>query len=255
MAKKKRGGASKNTLEIQNAAKTLFANIRFMSPDDPVKSLVITSAVPNEGKTTVSLQLASAMATSGQQVLLVETDMRRRSLANALGVHPVGGIYAVLANEISLETAVVPTSTAGLYFLDVEPSIPNLADIISSHRFANLVNSLENKFNYIIYDTPPVGTFVDAAVLSTLVDGTVLVLRPNSTKRADLIHGYEQLVKSDANILGLCATFCEGTGSEYYYAYYTRSGKRVDHKDIIDTPKNQQPPVATDPHYPRRGHR
>lgn len=74
---------------------------------------------------------------------------------------------------------------------------------------------------------PPVGTFVDAAILSTLVDGTVLVVKPGSTKRSELVDACEQLKKADANILGICATFCEGTGSEYYYAYYTKDGSRV----------------------------
>ena len=86
---------------------------------------------------------------------------------------------------------------------------------------------LEDTYDYVVFDTPPVGTFVDAAILSTMVDGTVMVVKPNSTKRAELVDAYGQLKKADANVLGICATFCEGTGSEYYYAYYTSSGERV----------------------------
>lgn len=237
MAKKKK--QSSNQLEIQNAAKTLFANIRFMSPDEPIRTIVLTSSVPNEGKSTCSVELARAIATSGKTVLLVEADMRRRTLAGMLNVRPPAGVYSVLTEATPLKTAVAATSTPNLYFLDVEPNIPNPADIISSKRYRKLVGVLEDSYDYVIFDTPPVGTFVDAAILSTLVDGTVLVVKPGSTNRAELADAYDQLRKADANVLGVCATFCEGTGSEYYYAYYTNSGERV--KDDHDVAALQQP--------------
>lgn len=226
MAKKKKSGT--NALEIQNAAKTLFANIRFMSPDNPVRSIVITSSVPNEGKSTVSLELGKAIATSGKTVLLVEADMRRRTMASLLGVHAAAGVYAVLSDQVDLRDAVIGTATPNLYFLDTEPNIPNPADIISSKRFQRLVARLEQSYDYVIYDMPPVGTFVDAAILSTLVDGTIMVVKPGEVKRTELVDAYEQLQKAGANVLGICATFCEGTGSEYYYAYYTKDGDRVE---------------------------
>lgn len=227
MAKKKKKSGT-NALEIQNAAKTLFANIRFMSPDNPIRSIVITSSVPNEGKSTAALELAKAIATSGKTVLLVEADMRRRTMASLLGVHASAGVYAVLSDQVDLRDAVVGTQTPNLYFLDTEPNIPNPADIISSKRFHRLVGRLEQTYDYVIYDMPPVGTFVDAAILSTLVDGTIMVVKPGEVKRTELVDAYEQLQKAGANVLGICATFCEGTGSEYYYAYYTKDGDRVD---------------------------
>ncbi|WP_165046963.1 MULTISPECIES: CpsD/CapB family tyrosine-protein kinase [unclassified Adlercreutzia] len=225
MSKSKK--SSSNALEVQNAAKTLFANIRFMSPDEPIRTIALTSSVPNEGKSTTSIELAKAIATSGNTCLLVEADMRRRSLSSMMNVRGRAGSYAVLTDQVSLSQAIVPTSTPNLFFLDVEPNIPNPADIISSKRFHKLVGMLEESYDYVIFDTPPVGTFVDAAILSTLVDGTILVVKPNSTKRDELLHAYEQLQKADARIIGACATFVEGTGSEYYYAYYTEDGKRV----------------------------
>lgn len=225
MGKKKK--ASSNTLEVQNAAKTLFANIRFMSPDAPLKSIALTSSVPNEGKSTTAVELAKAIATSGKRTLLVEADMRRRSLANMLGVRGQAGVYAVITKAATIDQAVAPTKVRDLFLLDSEPNIPNPADILSSKGYARLVAALEDKFDYVVFDTPPVGTFVDAAILSTLVDGVVMVVKPGSTRRDELLGAYEQLRKADANVIGACATFCEGTGSEYYYAYYTQSGKRV----------------------------
>lgn len=226
MAKKKKRQTS-NSLEIQNAAKTLFANIRFMSVDAPIKSIVITSSVPNEGKSTVAMNLAQAIATSGKRVLLVEADMRRRSLADMMHVRAPVGLYAALTEASPLASAITGTSTPNLYFLDVEPNIPNPADMISSKRYKYLVQTLEEKYDYVIFDTPPVGTFVDAAILSTIADATVVVVRPDETKRSELLGAYEQLQKAGGNVIGLCATFVEGSGSEYYYAYYNASGARV----------------------------
>ena len=91
--------SSNNLLEVQNAAKTMFANIRFQSIDDPIKSIVITSTVPNEGKTTSMWYLAQAAATAGNRVLIVECDMRRRSVAKMLNLHSRYGIRAVLTGE------------------------------------------------------------------------------------------------------------------------------------------------------------
>lgn len=213
---------------MQNAVKTLLANIRFASVDDPVSSIVITSSVPNEGKTTVAINLARAIATSGRDVLVVETDMRRRSLAGKLGVHPSHGLYAVLAGDCTLEEAVVPTKTGDCYFLDAEPNIPNPADILASHRFRKFVKEVNSKYDYVVFDTPPVGTFVDAAVIAAVVDATVLVVRENYVKRRDLVGAYEQLQKAEANVIGVVLNGCDRKEDDYYYAYYNGDGVRVD---------------------------
>lgn len=226
MANKKKRAS--NALEIQNASKTLFANIQFASVDYPVQSIVVTSAVPNEGKTTTAINLAMAIAGSGKSTLIVEADMRRRTLSSALGVSPRVGAYAVMARTATLEEAVAPTKVQNLYLLDVEPNIPNPADLLSSKSYQRLVTDVCNSFDYVIFDTPPVGTFVDAAILSRLVDGTIMVVKVGGAKREDILAAYDQLQKAEANILGACATYCEDTSSEYYYAYYNKDNQRVD---------------------------
>ena len=235
MARTKRNDA----MESQNAAKTLLANIRFMSVDDPIHSIVMTSSVPNEGKSTIAVALATAIATSGMSVLLVECDMRSRTLAGLLGVRSQSGIYSVLAEETSLKSAFVPTSVENMYLLDSEPHIPNPADVLASKRFSQLVSKLDSMFDYVIYDTPPVGTFVDGAIVSTICDATVLVVRENFVKRQGVKQAYDQLEKAGANIVGVVMNFCDVTSSEYYYAYYNQQGKR-DHTSDASAPK----PVA-----------
>lgn len=252
MAKKKKKAAS-NTFEIQNAAKTMLANIRFASVDSPMQSIVITSSVPNEGKTTTTIELAKAIASSGNSVLLVEADMRRRSAASALGVRASHGAYAVMANQVTLQQAVVSAGVPNFYFLDTEPNIPNPADILSSRAYVRLVDEACDAYDYVLFDTPPVGTFVDAAILSRLVDGVVLVVKIGGAKRDEIVAAYDQLNKAEAHIIGACATFCEGTGSEYYYAYYNKDNQRVDpEKEARRTnKKGGSTPPPTTPAIPR----
>ena len=221
MAKKK---TKNNLLEVQNSAKSLFANIRFLSPDKPIRSIAITSSVPAEGKTTTAVQLAEAIASSDKTVLLVECDMRKHDLSSVLHAHCPVGLYAVMTEEEDLDEAVVETDTPNMFFLDIEPSIPNPTDIISSDSFKNLTKKLAENYDYVLYNTPPVGTFVDAAVLSTLMDGTLFVIRMNSTKRDEVVNAFEQLRKAGGNVIGSVATFCEEMGSQYYYGYYGDAG-------------------------------
>lgn len=211
---------------MRNAAQTLLANIRFASVDDPVRTLAITSSVPNEGKTTVSLELARAVASSGNTVLLVECDMRRRTMAAMIGVHPKRGLYGVLAGASELASTAVAVDK-NFWFLDVEPHIPNPPDIIASKRFKRFVEDAKQRFNYVIFDTPPLAAFVDAAVLSNIVDGTVLVVRERFTKRSEVQDAYAQLQNAGANVVGVCMNYCEEERSEYYYAYYDKQGSRV----------------------------
>ena len=222
MAKKKR--VNTEQVRIQNAAKSLVANIRFASIDNQVRSLVVTSSVPNEGKTTIAIALAQAIASLGERVLLVECDMRRRSLANVLGAHSRGGLYAVVCGQMDLEEAVATTSTRGLHFLDVEPHIPNPEAVLNSKRFVAFCESAAASYRYVIFDTPPLTAFVDAAVLSTVVDGTLLVVGENIVRRDELASSHAQLEKAGANLIGAVMNLCKSEKSEYYTEYYSRGG-------------------------------
>ena len=222
-SKKDRGEVAQS---VVNAAKTLLANIRFMSVDNPVRTIAFTSSAPNEGKTFISCNLASAIATSHKTVLIVECDMRRRSVANALGVHAQYGLYAVLSGQKELGQAAVRTKTPNLHFLDAEPHIPNPSDILSSKHFARLLSLMRKTYDYVIFDTPPVGAFVDAAVLGAQIDAIFMVVRENFVNRNELLEAAEQLRHSNCNLAGVVMNHCEHRSSEYYYDYYKR-----DHTD------------------------
>ena len=217
---------------FQNAVKTLAANIRFASVDSPVRTICVTSSVPSEGKTTTSVALGRAFAEGGARVLLLECDMRRRSLATALGRHGRFGLYSVLTGEHSVqEAAVAVGQSKGLFFLDSEPGIPNPPDVLQSKRFHALLAQLQSQFDYVIVDTPPVATFVDAAVVASFLDATILVVRQDFTHREDVRAAYEQLVQAGANVIGTVLNCCDATSSGHYYGYYKE--RRNDSYDIV----------------------
>ena len=224
-------------MAVQDASKTLLANIRFASIDSPIKTLTFTSTLPSEGKSTVAFNLARAAATSGSRTILVECDMRHRTLSGLLGVRGTMGLYAVLSGRASLDEAVVSTQQKGLDFLDVEPGIPNPADVLSSKRFGRLIKDLCQGYDYVFFDTPPVGVFVDAAVLSSLTDGTVFVVRQNYTKREAAREAIEQLRKGGANVLGTVMNFCERPKSGSYYYDYEPSDEQADAADLPELPR------------------
>lgn len=221
---KKQNKVGIDQIHMQNAVKTLAANIRFASVDDPIRSIVVTSSVPNEGKTTVAITLTEVMAGSGSSVLLVECDMRRRSIANSLGVHARSGLYSVLCGQVSLADAVVAGGTRGMYFLDSEPHIPNPDALLSSKRFRKMVDAALESFDYVIFDTPPLSAFVDAAVLSTVADGTLLVVGQEVVRRDELFASRAQLEKAGANLIGAVMNLCKSENNEYFNEYYNRGG-------------------------------
>lgn len=225
MSPKKKGASDR--VILQNSIKTLAANIHFASVDNPVVTLAITSTVPNEGKSSIALSLSAALASGGKDVLLVDCDMRRRSLAGLMGVHPRSGLYSVLSDQVSLDEAIVETNTPGLYFLDTEPHIPNPVDLLSSRRFAQFVKALRREYDYVVFDTPPLSTFVDAAVIGSIVDGTLLVVRQNFAKRDELLAAYDQLKKADANVIGSVMNYCEIERGERYYNYYSHESQQA----------------------------
>jgi capsular exopolysaccharide synthesis family protein len=213
---------------VNDAAAALLANIRFMSVDDPIRTIEITSSIPNEGKSFVSINLAQTIAGSGKTCLLMEGDLRKRSLATAMGIHPKNGLYAVLSDTLPFNKVAVQTPQENLYFLDAEPQIPNPPDLFSSKRFARFVEQMKKTFDYVVIDTAPVGTFVDAAVISTYMDATFMVVRENFTKRNLILSAYDQLVQAGANVAGVIMNDCGRSESSYYdyYSYYDSYGKR-----------------------------
>jgi len=222
---------------VQNAAATLLANIRFSSVDDPLKSVVVTSSVPNEGKTTVALSLAIATGKSGDKVLIVECDMRRRSLRGIMGVKPRYGIHALLTGKCSLEEAAVQTNFEGVSFLDSEAGIPNPDGILSSRLFSNLLVTLHEEYDYVIIDTPPITAFPDASIAASKADAVILVAREKFTDKREITYSLQQLRAADANVLGValnCQDAANGSYGYYYGYYYDEKKVAADSPEALE---------------------
>ena len=242
-----------SSTQVANAAKTLLANIRFLDVDHPVKTIVITSSVPNEGKSFVTEQLAEAIATSGQSVLLIEGDLRRRTLASRMNLHAKYGMYSVVSGSVALQQAVVPTRTKGFYFLDVERGIPNPSDLFASEKFEDFLDIASASFDYVLIDTPPIQAFIDAAVLSTKVDATFMVVREGFAKRDQIEDSYKQLLNAGGRIEGVIMNDCKRKASSYDYYYDNKKAEAAPAPAFVaGTTKETMAPKTTHTAKPRR---
>ncbi len=226
---------------LQDAVKTLRTNIRFSSVDNPIKTIVMTSVLPHEGKSTLSIFLSIAMAEIGQKTLLIECDCRKPMLRNYFNIRPQYGIMDVLRREVAADKAVVHTQQAGLDVLS-STVLANPVEILGSERMQTMIGEFKKIYDVIILDTPPLGSFIEAAVLASKADGTVLVINQGSTQIERARAVVSQLEKAKAHVLGVVLNNVEMSSSDYYYSdYYYRDGRKKKRKhksESTETPVN-----------------
>lgn len=231
---------------FQEGFRRLHSNIQFSSLDKPPKTVAVTSATPSEGKTTVCLGLAMASAEAGRKTLLMDADCRRPMLAARLQLRPRRNWMNVLYENCPLEEVVAPTKMQNLYFADTEPQTTHLSEIFNSRRFAAMMAALKEQFDVVIIDTPPLGLFIDAALLARIADGTVLVVRSGlvDIKRGEGVA--EQLKKANANILGVVLNGEPTRGKREEYDYYEaeEGGKKPGNPRIPAGEPEDGPPLA-----------
>lgn len=209
-----------NTSAYDEAIRTLRTNIQFSDIDHKLKKLVVTSSVPDEGKTTIAINLAKSFAQNNMKVLLVECDLRNPSLNKELKVENNLGLTNVLLNKKDVSYAIMKDfEEENMDILLSGPIPPNPAEILSSESMKNLLTSLEDKYDYIIIDSPPAGIITDAAILSTISDAVIMVTRSNSTKKEELRSAIEKIKAVNGKILGIVLTFVQKENSRYggYY--------------------------------------
>lgn len=228
---------------VSEAYRTLRTNIQFSSIDKPIKSIVITSSILGEGKSTTSINIAVTMAQSGKKVLLVGCDLRKPSLHRAFIMSNSKGLTNILVgNEDYKDIVYKAKGVEGLDVIGSGPIPPNPAELLGSYKMKNFIEEMHEEYDMIILDTPPIGAVTDGAILSTIVDGTILVCSVgesdiNAAKRAK-----DLLDKVNANILGVVLNkvpIDDGGYYKYHYSEYydysyddtsTRSGKRSKRK-------------------------
>lgn len=207
-------------------ARFIRTNLLFMSPDRPLKTLVVTSPSPQEGKTTAATSIAIAMAQAGSRTLLVDTDMRKPRLHRVFDVDSEVGASTVLVGETSIENAIKATRIEKLDLLPCGPLPPNPAELLLSDKFRDLVAALAKRYDRVIFDTPPVGPVTDPAILGTLVDGVVLIVKCDKTTKQAAKQAVRLLKDANAHVFGIILNDVNVTSRRYsgaYYSYYYRS--------------------------------
>jgi polysaccharide biosynthesis transport protein len=206
------------------AFRSLNTNIRLLGSDSPIRSIVISSSIPSEGKSTISCHLAQAAAAMGQRVLLLDADLRRPQVHRWMGIDNNEGLSNILATGLDVKKAIrqidgwehLSVITAG----DIPPDPTRL---LSSKKMLQLMEQLKNEGNYdlIIYDTPPILGFADGRILATRTNGVVLVVRIGKTDRSLLKQNIDNIQMSNVSVLGLVANQVNRfSGGSYYYNHY-----------------------------------
>lgn len=167
--------------QFVEAYKSLRTNLQFASVSQDHKRIVVTSSIPGEGKSTVSINLAFAVAGSEDRVLLIDADLRKPALHRYLHLNgtKIGGLSNILSGVRKSEECIIHFNDSRINFLSAGPIPPNPAELLGSRRMEMLIESLSSQYDYIIFDTPPVSVVTDAAVLSKLTDGVIFVIRQN----------------------------------------------------------------------------
>jgi len=207
---------------VAEACRAVRTNLLFMSPDRALRTILVTSSGPREGKSTTVIATGIAMSQSGGRVLLVDTDMRRPRLHRALGVPNEKGVSSVLVGDASLEEVLKSTEVPGLFLIPSGPIPPNPAELFHTQAFRDFVASVAGRFERVIFDSPPVNAVADSAVLATQVDGTLLVIRADATNKALARRALRVLTDVKAKVFGAVLNDVELKNPKYgaLYAAY-----------------------------------
>lgn len=219
------------TSGVAEAARALRTNILFMSPDKQFRTLLVTSAAPAEGKTTVACCIAIAMAQAGRRVALLDCDMRRPRVHRIFGKANDVGVTTALIDLASIEQIIRETDVPNLSVITTGPIPPNPAEILHSDTFNNLLKLLAARFDHVVIDSPPVAPVTDAAILSTRVDATILVVRAFRTSKELARRAVRSLRDVGNRTVGTVLNAVDFERREYgyyQYAYYRNEGYSSD---------------------------
>lgn len=221
------GQATKRPLIVQNdphspraeAFRQLRTNLQFVDAANHPRSIVVTSSVPGEGKSTSAANLAITLAAAGSTVALVEGDLRRPRVADYMGLEGAVGLTNVLIGQASIEDVLQPWGNGRLQVLACGPIPPNPSELLGSQPMDDALRLLEKRFDYVIIDCPPLLPVTDAAVVSRLAGGSIIVAGSGKINRDQLTRALETLEALDARMLGVLLNMLPTKGPDSY-AYY-----------------------------------
>ena len=206
---------------LSEAYRNVRTSLLLSFSEKPPKKIAITSPNPVEGKTTTVINTAIALSQTGAQVVVVDTDMRKPRIHHIFNGGDNGtGLSNFLSGNADLASIVKKTEVPNLYYIPSGPIPPNPSELLGSNRFKNMMGALEKKFDHVLLDTPPVLGFADSLILSSSVDGVVLVVVGGKTPRETLQRAKEVLHQVNAKILGVVINRVDMRRSDYGYYYY-----------------------------------
>ena len=208
--------------QVSEAFRALRTSLLLSQADHPPQVILVTSALPREGKTTSALNLAVTLAQLGDRTLIVDSDLRKPGIRRALGL-TVGrdfGLSSYLAGVSSLDEVVIThPQIENLSALTTGPIPPSPADLLSSHRMRDAITYLRQKYKFIVIDSPPIMAATDAVILSALTDGVLLVVRSGETPKEAFTRTRDLLHAVKCRLLGVVLNAVDSSAPDYYYSY------------------------------------
>jgi len=207
---------------MSEAIRTLRTNLQFTSVDKKIKTILVTSSVPGEGKSFVAANLAAAFADSGSKVLLVDSDIRKGRQHAIFGRHNKKGLSNLLLKDVNeaYRNYIYESGITNLDLIFKGTTPPNPSELLNSDKNKNLISILEQEYDIIIFDGAPINGLPDSLVVSTLVDGVIIIAAAKSTSSSLLQDTKKNLENVKANILGVVLNRTEARNNKYYGGYY-----------------------------------
>lgn len=206
---------------VSEAYRTIRTNIKFSNiAGQELKTIMLTSATPNEGKSTTVSNLAVVMAQAGHSVVLCDCDFRNPTQHKMFGLHNKG-LSNCVATGSNVMDIIQQTSIPNLYVLTSGPVAPNPSELLASQNMVDILEELKQHFDYVLVDTPPIMPVTDAAVVSAKVDGTILVIASGAVSPSIAVEAKTRLEQGGAHLLGVVLNKVDvGANSHYGYYYY-----------------------------------
>ncbi|MBD7913299.1 CpsD/CapB family tyrosine-protein kinase [Clostridium cibarium] len=219
-------GLKENTdASVVEAFKTLRTNILYSSLDRKIKTILVTSSEPAEGKSTIACNLALSFAKDGKKTLLIDCDLRKPSIHKIFKVSNLTGLTNVLIGEEKLEIAIKYYSE-NLDILASGTYPPNPTEILGSKYMESFLEKLEELYEIIVIDSAPLNVVSDSQVLGAKMDGVLMVIRANKTKKDSVMDAKDLLEKVNANLIGVVLNGVEASHKKSYYCYGSKDEKR-----------------------------
>src|SRR6202044_2403065 len=208
--------------QISEAFRALRTSLLLSQAEHPPQVILVTSALPREGKTTSAVNLAVTLAQLGDRTLLLDSDMRKPGIRRALNL-TLGketGLSSYLAGVATLDEIIFPHPTINnLATVTTGPVPPSPADLLSSHRMREAISELRRRFKFIVIDSPPVMAATDAVIVSSLTDGVLLVVRSGETPKEAFTRTRDLLAAVKSRMLGVVLNAVDSSAPDYYYSY------------------------------------